>query len=366
MRRWDRTRARRRLGLRLARWRRARFQVAQCAVAAALAWLVATELLGHTRPFFAPVAAVVALGVAYGQRTRRAVEVVVGVAIGVAVGDLLVTLLGTGWWQIALVVGIAMSLAVLLDAGTVLITQSGVQAVIVTTLLPQADAGLSRWLDAVVGGAVAVAVATVAPRQPLRRPREIAGGVLRDLADLLGCCADAARGGDQAAAELALDRARGTDASIAALRQAATEGLDVVRVSPFRRRHGEGLRSLSATVQPLDRAARNVRVLARRVVAATRVGETVSAPVTTLVAELADAVSLLAGEVVAGEDLAPAARRLRDVAELSARVPRGDLSADVVLAQVRSAVVDLLQVTGLSQADALARVPPPQRRDVGG
>ena len=119
-------------------------------------------------------------------------------------------------------------------------------------------------------------------------------------------------------------------------------------------------------MQPLDRAARNVRVLARRVVAATRAGETVAAPVTTLVAELADAVRLLAGEVVAGEDPAPAARRLRDVAEMSARVPRGDLSADVVLAQVRSTVVDLLQVAGLSQADALARVPPPQRHDGGG
>ena len=32
------------------------------AVAASLAWLAATELFGHSRPFFAPVAAVITLG----------------------------------------------------------------------------------------------------------------------------------------------------------------------------------------------------------------------------------------------------------------------------------------------------------------
>ena len=125
----------------------------QCAVAAATAWWVASALLGHERPFFAPVVAVVALGVSYAARLRRVGEVVAGVALGVAVGDVFVRVAGTGTWQIALVIAVAMSLAVLLEAGPMLVTQAGVQASIVTTLVPPTGEGLDRWLDAAVGGA---------------------------------------------------------------------------------------------------------------------------------------------------------------------------------------------------------------------
>ena len=66
----------------------------QSAVGAGLAYFVASELLGHEQPFFAPVAAIVGLGATYRQRGRRAVEIVIGVAIGVGVGDLVVALVG--------------------------------------------------------------------------------------------------------------------------------------------------------------------------------------------------------------------------------------------------------------------------------
>ncbi|WP_278257009.1 FUSC family protein [Nocardioides convexus] len=71
----------------------------QCAVAAAVAWFVAADLIGHQRPFFAPIAAVVSLGTSYGQRLRRVAEVTIGVAIGVFVADVLVAGIGSGAWQ---------------------------------------------------------------------------------------------------------------------------------------------------------------------------------------------------------------------------------------------------------------------------
>ena len=82
--------------------------IGQCALAAAMAWLIARDVLGHDTPFFAPIAAMVSLGTSYGQRLRRVAEVTVGVAFGVFLGDLLVVWLGSGWWQIALVVASAM------------------------------------------------------------------------------------------------------------------------------------------------------------------------------------------------------------------------------------------------------------------
>ncbi len=74
---------------------------------------MATDLIGHQRPFFAPIAAVVSLNGA--RRMRRAVELVVGVSVGVGVGDLLISVIGSGPWQIGLVVALAMTTAVWLD-----------------------------------------------------------------------------------------------------------------------------------------------------------------------------------------------------------------------------------------------------------
>ena len=70
------------------------------------------------------------------NRLRRAVELVVGVSLGVLVGDLLVSVIGSGWWQIALVVTLAVAAAVFADGGTLLVNQAGASAVLVATLLP--------------------------------------------------------------------------------------------------------------------------------------------------------------------------------------------------------------------------------------
>ena len=100
----------------------------QSAVGAGLAYWVASELLGHDQPFFAPVAAIVGLGASYRQRGRRAVEIVIGVAIGVGVGDLVVALVGPSIFVLVLAVLVAMSLAVFLDVGALVVTQAGVQS----------------------------------------------------------------------------------------------------------------------------------------------------------------------------------------------------------------------------------------------
>src|SRR2546428_7207758 len=70
--------------------------IAHTAVAASGAWFAAHEVLGHPRPFFAPVAAVITLGVAVGRRRRRAIEMAIGVAVGIGVSDALVMAIGTG------------------------------------------------------------------------------------------------------------------------------------------------------------------------------------------------------------------------------------------------------------------------------
>ena len=134
-------RVREELVRRLRRLLRTGVPIAQCAVAAGLAWFLARHVVGHPQPFFAPVAAVISLGVSLGQRMRRSLELVVGVSIGIGVGDVLISVIGTGAWQIALVVALAMSTAVVLDSGSVIVMQAASSSVLVATLLPPASAG---------------------------------------------------------------------------------------------------------------------------------------------------------------------------------------------------------------------------------
>src|SRR5215217_8827646 len=121
------------------RLRHAARAIVQATLAATTAWLVATEVVGHTRPFFAPVAAMITLGLTQGERGRRALEVMLGVTLGIAVADLLVLQLGSGWWQLAIVVALAMSIALLLGSGQMFAQQAAVSAALVATLQPPDD-----------------------------------------------------------------------------------------------------------------------------------------------------------------------------------------------------------------------------------
>jgi len=141
------------MGQRFARLRHRSFFIVQCSTAAAVAWWVATDLLHHQDAFFAPVTVMLCLGMSYGQRLRRVIDVTIGVAIGVLVGDIFVHFAGSGVWQIAVGGPHRDDDCGAVRAGTMLVTQAGVQSVIVTTLVVQQEYAVSRWLDAVVGAA---------------------------------------------------------------------------------------------------------------------------------------------------------------------------------------------------------------------
>jgi uncharacterized membrane protein YgaE (UPF0421/DUF939 family) len=350
------------VGERVSRLRSKSFQIAQCAIAAGVAWWLAQQLLDHQVPFFAPVAAVVSLGTSYGQRLRRVIEVTIGVAVGVLVGDLLVQQIGSGWWQLMLIVALAMSAAFLLDGGQLLVTQAAVQCIVVSTLLPAPGAGLTRWTDALVGGAVALVAATVVPAAPLRRPREQAAVVVRKIAALLRAASDVMVNGEVEPALDLLADARTTDHLIRELQDAAAEGLSVVASSPFRVRHKGGLRLMAELVDPLDRALRSTRVLVRRTAVTAYHHREVPRSYAGLCIDLAAAADSVAVELSANRMAEAARAELLEVGNDTARVERTDeLSIEVVLAQIRSVVVDLLLLTGLDALEATDALPPPRR-----
>lgn len=344
---------------RLARWRSKRWQVVQCAVAAAVAWWISGHLLHHAQPVFAPIAAVVSLGTSYGQRLRRVAEVSSGVALGVFIGDLLVLWLGQGWWQLALIVALAFSAAILLDAGVLFQTQAAVQSIFVTAVLPGNNGVWTRWTDALVGGAVALAAATIVPAAPLMRPRQQAAVVVRKICELLRTCAEVMQEADAVHGIAVLAEARSTDALVAELRAAAAEGMAVVNSSPFRVKHKAHVRRMAELVEPLDRALRSTRVLVRQVAVAAYRGQVIPTSYAALALALADATEAMGAELAAGRPAEGARKRLLAVAEITGDVERtASINAEVVLVQLRSIVVDLLGVTGMGQFEATDALPP--------
>ncbi|MEJ7707094.1 MAG: hypothetical protein WKF82_07310 [Nocardioidaceae bacterium] len=263
-----------------------------------------------------------------------------------------------GGWQLTVIVIVAMSAAVLLDAGPLFIGQVAVQSIVVTTLIIPGG-GLSRIVDALIGGGVALVAASLVPGAPLRRPREEAAKVTLELARLLRLSRQSADEIDVELASDTLGRANDTESLLNDLRAAAFEGLEVVRVSPFRRGERPQVRLIAELVQPIDRALRTSRVLIRRVVVSARLYETMPPDYLELLRELADVADAIADEFAANRSPEAVQDRLAAIAEATSNASEPlTLSAAVVLGQMRSLVVDLLELGGSSYPEALALVPP--------
>lgn len=352
-------RSRTSLKTRLGRWRAKRWQLVQCAIAAGVAWYIAKHLLGHPTPVFAPIAAVASLGTSYGQRLRRVAEVSLGVSLGVLVGDLFVAWLGQGWWQLILIVGLAFSVAILLDAGVTFQNQAAVQSIFVTAVLPGGNGIWTRWTEALVGGVVALVAATIVPAAPLMRPRRSAAVVVNRIATLLRSAADVIEGGQSDVGYEILADARATDTLVAELRAAADEGMAVVASSPFRVKHRQGVRRMADLVEPLDRALRTTRVLVRQVAVAAHRGRPVPASYAELARSLADAVDLITEQLRAGQSPEGAQPALMLIGRRSSGLERTHvINAEVILVQLRSLVVDLLVLTGMQELEASDALPP--------
>jgi uncharacterized membrane protein YgaE (UPF0421/DUF939 family) len=145
--------------------------VVQTAVAAGLSWFVAVHLVGHRAPLFAPVAAIVSIDMTLGQRLRRVIELIVGAGVGVGVGALLICAIGAGPWQIAVVVALATSVAVLLDGRAVINVQAAVSAILVATLyVPGDTSGIDRLFDGLIGAAIGLGIVAVFARSSVCGP----------------------------------------------------------------------------------------------------------------------------------------------------------------------------------------------------
>jgi uncharacterized membrane protein YgaE (UPF0421/DUF939 family) len=325
------------------------------AVAASLAWLVATEVVGHDQPFFAPISAVITLGLTVGQRRRRAVELAIGVSVGIAIADALVAAIGTGTWQIGVVVALAMVAAALVGGGSLLASQAGASAVLVATLQPpEGDFDFDRALDALVGGSVALIVSSLLlPVHPMRLVSESAEPVLDRLVAALGQIATALTTREPETADAALLAIARVDGAHEHLLETLEAAGEAARLSPQRRGTLSGVDRFAVAAGELGRAIENVRALARGAVRATSLDDAIPEDAVKAVQELAHSAEALEAYLEDGDPEPAREAAVRAAALANAALEAtGNLSAVHIVGQIRLTAVDLLRATGLERASA--------------
>jgi uncharacterized membrane protein YgaE (UPF0421/DUF939 family) len=321
--------------------------VLQTAAAAVISWYLAVLLLPDDRPAFASIAAVICVSISYGQRRWRALELVGGVVLGISISSLLLYLIGTGPLQIALLVILAMTAALLFRGGELLVNEAAISAILLASL-QSADAGFSadRILEGLIGGGVGLVIASLLlPPDPVAMVSRVAQTVIGKLASTLEEAAGALAGGDVERAEHALLAARGIDDDVDELEAVLPVASDTARFSPSRRGDRDLLRRYQLTMPPLDFAVRNTRVLARLVLRHARTEEAAPEGLAEAVRELAEAVWELGVQYEQPERVT----RLRPLAlsaaqratEVYDRGPSPVLTQ--IAGQVRSIAVDLVR-----------------------
>ncbi|MEU8300767.1 FUSC family protein [Micromonospora sp. NPDC048909] len=343
----------------------------EATLAATVAWVLATRLVGHPEPFFAPAAALIVLGQARGQRLRRAVEVVLGVAGGVLVADLVVQALGPGsTWTVFTVILLTVTLAAAVGATGVSLVQAAVSALYLVVIAPPTESLVPfRFVDALIGGAVALAASQlVDARRPLAPLVAEVRGTFDELAGLLTGIADALERHDEPAAVAALEQARGMDARVNRLRDGVLAAGEALWLNLRRRRHIGRLRSVDSSIRQIDYAVRNVRVLARAGVTLSRLPAPAPADLGVALRSLAEAVraagEALAADLEGRDEIADGHAARADEAALAAVRTAGGLFTPgrtlplvMIIGQVRATAIDLLRGVAVDDdAAVLGRV----------
>lgn len=333
--------------------------IVQIVVAVLIAYSIARWLVGHPYPLLAVTVTITSLGLTRDARPRRVAESLIGIVLGVAVSESITVLVGSGIWQLGIVLLVVFVVGRFMTSNPQFAVASAIPSAIVM-LLPTQAGPFGRTLDAAIAGAVALLVTALIPRDPGRiaaRDRRVMFAVLSESAESI---ARSLRDGDEAAGDLALSRLRRAAPLFEAWKQSLDTALAVARISPFLRGRLPELRRDARALDAVDLATRHLRTIARRSSYLVRDGiprPGLADPLTTV----ATGVRLL-GEELQDPQAAGAARSL--LADLARRldpvtlIPDAGLADASALLLLRPLVVDLLVGSGMPHDEARDLLPP--------
>jgi sugar porter (SP) family MFS transporter len=237
-------------------------RMTEAAIAAGVAWELATLIPGHGRPFFAPIAAVIALGGEPGTRGRAALEMIIGVALGILLGALIVDTAGAGGWQFVVGVLIALVVPTALGARPMVRNQAAASVILMVALhQPGSNLAVQRLADALIGGGLGILIAQLLfPTDPIELLASAEQALRQDVAEAI----------DRVATALALRETEGMERALAAVDELDDRRLQdvlatarrVARRAPRRRRARQSVEAYAAIAHELGVATADARTLA--------------------------------------------------------------------------------------------------------
>ena len=245
--------------------------IARLTVTAVFAYLLALQLPGGSpRSVLAPLTALLVVQATLfntiGTAFRRVAAVTVGVLAAVAVA----AYVPFSWWVLGLLVAATLALGIVLRLREEIL-EVPISAMLIFSVGSQA-AATTRITETLVGAAAGLAAGLVFAPVRVQPAKEAVGELSRQMADLLGQMAEGlAEAPDPKRATEWLDRTRELRGEIERVDDALAQAEESVRLNPRRLRAGDPAAGLRDGVSTLERAATDIRMLARSVADSARI-----------------------------------------------------------------------------------------------
>ena len=239
--------------------------ITRMTLTAVFAYLLALQLPGgSTRSVLAPLTALLVVQATLFHTIRSAVQRVIGVTAGVLAAVAVAAYVPFSWWVLGLLIAGTVALGLMLR-----LREETLEVPISAMLIFSVDshaAATSRITETLVGAAAGLAAGLIFAPLRVQPAKDAIGDLTRQMAALLGEMADglAAEPDPRRAVEW-LEQTRALRGEIQRLDEALGQAEESVRLNPRLLRYPDPAAGLRDGVDTLERAAIDLRVLARAV-----------------------------------------------------------------------------------------------------
>ncbi|MBV9448984.1 MAG: hypothetical protein JO345_24105 [Streptosporangiaceae bacterium] len=244
--------------------------IARLTGTAVFAYLLALELTGSFRPVLAPLTALLVAQATLFQTIRSAAQRVGAVTAGVLAAVAVAAYVPFSWWVLGLLTAATLALGMVLRLGSELL-EVPISAMLIFSVDSHA-AATSRIADTLIGAGAGLAAGLLFAPMRVQSAKEAVGDLTRQMSDLLGeMSAGLAEVPEPRRATEWLETTRALRGEIERLDDSLGQAEESIRLNPRLLLLPNPAAGLREGVDTLERAATDMRVLARSVADSVRI-----------------------------------------------------------------------------------------------
>lgn len=332
---------------------------AEAALFATISWSICFFGWGDPNPIFAPIATYVCMGFSRNRELRKVAEMGMGATTGVLIGNVVAHYFGFGVWQLALLLLVTPVIGRLMDRSDLVTFQVGIQSIVVASMVGISMTGMAgspvdRAVNAIVGSLVALLATVILPTNVLTRPTRMTAYVLDEMAGTMRRLSRGIAEGDHHGLSHLYGRLRSVRESLTDARTALTSAQETAAISPTAMKSRRHLAELDRMLELAERLHITMAMIQRQ----SRNMVTEIGPMPQIAEPMRQA-SYLLEEVSLGVahwrrpvEAREAAVELATQLSPQRLVPESDWRSLTLASLLRAAVVDVLELTGLSMMQA--------------